>query len=199
MKAAKLRDTREWESAEVLADAFRDQGHVAFIDRIDGQICIIVDQWSVGAVFVFAFGELGIDPMSSKPEVLRDVIKKIGLGGALLDPVVTGLDVVIDRDDHQDVSFLRDYRGKNAEEREADEARLEAFYAGEWYMVYIRVEAEVEVGPIKSTVRSSGIGGVESDSPDYHKELAQEEYDDLADKLHRLGVKDIPPLEEARW
>jgi hypothetical protein len=79
-----------------------------------------------------------------------------------------------------------------------DYARAEALTRGDWHPLGIYIEATIAtLGAGNSTLRSSGIWGVPSDSDQsFLDELAADEYADLAATLAAAGVRDpLPPLD----
>lgn len=69
-------------------------------------------------------------------------------------------------------------------------ARMEA-YGLEWQMLYILIEAEVEVRGVSQTITSSGLHGIESDSGrDYIQEIIDEEVESLRAILVEMCVID---------
>lgn len=70
---------------------------------------------------------------------------------------------------------------------EQDYKRMEDYGNG-WGMLYVYAAAEVSVEGVTQTIRSGGLGGVESDSgADYFEELKKEELGQLRDQLVALG------------
>jgi hypothetical protein len=97
--------------------------------------------------------------------------------------------LVRELDESPDVSYLKQdhceggtYYGMTSAER------LAAFERGEWEMVGVFAEAEIEVGGVLQMIRTGGLWGIESDSSDeYMIETAEAEWDELAATLAELG------------
>ena len=85
-----------------------------------------------------------------------------------------------------------DYLFQDEDYREQDQARLDAFHAGEWNMLGVRAVAHVQIvrdghGTMFS-IESPGVWGVESDSGDeYLNSLYEEEKAELMANLKTLG------------
>lgn len=106
-------------------------------------------------------------------------------------------------DEQPDLSWLeQDYNDPSITPEEAtryraeDAARLDAFHRGDWYMVGVRLAADVRLvrpGRVDKIIRltTPGIWGIESDSDvGYLGETAFDEFDMLADDLRALGFAD---------
>lgn len=71
---------------------------------------------------------------------------------------------------------------------EEDYQRMEALDRGDWCMMYCYAEAEIVLCGVIQTIRSGGLGGVESDSEDgYFDEIKKDELDHLKNILQGLG------------
>jgi hypothetical protein len=69
-----------------------------------------------------------------------------------------------------------------------DYARMESLNRGDWQYIGIAARAEIVVGMVSQTIRSSGLWGIESDSDQsYIKDVEQEQLDELRDQLIALG------------
>lgn len=109
---------------------------------------------------------------------------------------VKEITVVEEADTDPDVSWLE----QQAEEGDAfAKKRLADYESGDWVMIGIFVEAEVEVNGTMQTIRTPGLWNTESDSErSYKDEIAGEEYEELKDILKGLGIRKVPPLSSAR-
>lgn len=67
-----------------------------------------------------------------------------------------------------------------------DVSRLETL-GHDWNYIGIIAKAEVQLTDKVQTIRSGGLWGVESDCPDYHKEVEKNELEDLAGELEAMG------------
>ncbi len=76
----------------------------------------------------------------------------------------------------------------NPDSPEQDYQRAEAYNRGDWTVLYCYARATVVIGSISQTMRSGGLGGVESDSDaSYFEEIKQEELATLRDVLLDCG------------
>lgn len=66
-------------------------------------------------------------------------------------------------------------------------SRMEAYNAGDWCMLYCYVEAEVSINGTLQTLRSGGIGGMESDDEIHLEQIRNEEMHELKTVLRSLG------------
>jgi len=77
---------------------------------------------------------------------------------------------------------------------ERDYERMEAYNRGDWYMTGVIAEAEVSYPMGQRGHRrierfsSGGLWGIESDSGDYFREVAQEQLHELKKHLKQFGV-----------
>jgi len=80
----------------------------------------------------------------------------------------------------------------NPESPEQDYQRMERYNAGDWYMLGIKVTAEVQfTGDTVQTIRSGGLWGIESDSEEsYLKDIEKDELDSLREELLACGFSD---------
>lgn len=71
-----------------------------------------------------------------------------------------------------------------------DFARMEALERGEWSPMYVHISATVTLPSGRTvTVRTPGVGGIESDSLDgYVQEIAEDERPTLTEDLAALGI-----------
>ena len=69
-----------------------------------------------------------------------------------------------------------------------DYERMEAGLHGQWWPEFVYAVARVSVSGTVQTIRSGGIGGVESDAGEYRTEIAREELDALRETLREMGV-----------
>lgn len=80
----------------------------------------------------------------------------------------------------------------DAEQAKAEE-RMRAWLADEWEFVGVVAVATISI-PIGGgsfhviELRSAGLWGIESDSPDYHKEVFEEEKENLLSELKTLSA-----------
>jgi hypothetical protein len=136
-------------------------------------------------------------PMTSSKSVKKKLESRSGKGR------VRALRIVIAYDSDPDVSWLdqspEQLGGGEAGQRdyELNQERLRGFERGDWNMTGVWVEADVFVGGTIQTIRSDGIWGIESDSGDYYKEVAKDEYRALKDILRKMGFKKVPPFSDA--
>lgn len=109
--------------------------------------------------------------------------------------------IMLKHDTDPDVSYLTDKsRWSNAKEEAEDRRRLQAFEDGDWLMIGVVAEADVDVGGLRQNLTSGGIWNVESDSgKSYLTEIAEDQYDELVQVLKKLGAKQIPSFRSARW
>jgi hypothetical protein len=76
----------------------------------------------------------------------------------------------------------------NADSPVQDYERMEAYNRGDWCMVGVWAEAEVQLGgTICQRIRSGGLWGIESDSGDYLDDVAKEELASLETELASVG------------
>lgn len=98
-----------------------------------------------------------------------------------------------DRERNQHRYFIAAMSGAetgNPNSVEQDYKRMED-YGGDWYMMYLRCEAEVVINGIMQKVTSGGLGGVESDSDDsYFEEIKEEQLEELADVLRSMAFSE---------
>jgi len=73
-----------------------------------------------------------------------------------------------------------------------DLARMEGLEKGNWCFIGIRADAIVRLtdSDLCQKITSGGIWGVESDCPEYHKDLEKEELTGLRDELKAAGFTD---------
>jgi hypothetical protein len=113
-------------------------------------------------------------------------------------------DDTVDRPDERDEGFWPStdpdspgYVGKNPKRPFADQQadateRMAAWERGDWEFVGVIARADIML-PIGGgsfrlfTIRSAGLWGIESDSPDYLREVYEEEKDSLRGELTDLG------------
>jgi hypothetical protein len=67
--------------------------------------------------------------------------------------------------------------------------RAESLNNGAWHYVIVQAEAEIEINGTTQTIRSSGLGGVESDSGEYLAECGEGQLAELRDILIGLGIR----------
>jgi hypothetical protein len=79
--------------------------------------------------------------------------------------------------------WLRAMR-KNARQ---DFERMESLNRGQWEYIGVVADAEIVVDHTVQNIKSGGLWGVESDSGDYLKEIANEQLSELREQLHALG------------
>lgn len=93
----------------------------------------------------------------------------------------------------------------DAEYLEQNYERMEAYNAGNWHMMGVWAEANIEMKGVTQRIRSGGIWGVESDSGKENiNELAQEQLNELYDILtddigvqcKKVKAEDLPVKEE---
>lgn len=87
----------------------------------------------------------------------------------------------------------RDYLFQDPDYQEEDQARLEAWQAGDWHMVGIRARAEILIVRngmgTTHTLTSAGLWGVESDSgEEYLSTVFEEEKAALLEDMRAMGV-----------
>lgn len=70
-------------------------------------------------------------------------------------------------------------------------SRMEAYEAGDWHMLYCYVEAEVSINGTLQTLRSGGIGGMESDDEKHLEHIRNEETHELKTVLRSLGFSAV--------
>lgn len=100
-------------------------------------------------------------------------------------------------DKHANLSWLTDanrYEGVSEEEQRKyiveDDARLDGYHRGDWYMKGCWAEADICVNGVIQTIKSGGLWGIESDCGDeYAKEIEEEETAALKEILAALGFK----------
>lgn len=78
----------------------------------------------------------------------------------------------------------------NPQSPEQDYERMEAYSRGEWCMLGIIAEAEVQfTATTVQTISSGGLWGIESDGgADYFTEVEEEQLSALADELAAMGI-----------
>jgi len=105
-------------------------------------------------------------------------------------------DVTVDRKERNDMGrgefryFIAAMSGEqtgNPESVEQDYQRMEEYNRGGWYMTFAFAEADISINGVTQTIRSGGLGGVESDSGTYFDEIKAEQYNELKDILAGLG------------
>lgn len=72
---------------------------------------------------------------------------------------------------------------------EQDYQRMERLQRGDWYFLGIVAKAEVHLAGsyVVQRITSGGLWGIESDAPEYHKEIEREELSSLKTQLQALG------------
>jgi hypothetical protein len=98
---------------------------------------------------------------------------------------VRAIRVRVLHDEDPDTSY---FDSGDPEYKDQDEERRQAYENGDFSFVGVRAEAEVVVEGVIQTITSGGLWGIESDSGEYVKDVALEEYDNLREILKAIGV-----------
>lgn len=71
---------------------------------------------------------------------------------------------------------------------EQDYQRMKNYNQNNWCMLHCYMQANIVIGDTLQTIRSGGLGGIESDSDDsYFAEIQEEEFQELKSILLELG------------